>query len=111
MDRTAHSRCHDVSISSHSTAGCIHTVVYNSYKQIFFSVALIFRRSVSTVDSAFGLTEKQRSAKEKEEQSIALVEIQRRDEHSFPALGVSYKTHSHWGAADDVLSGCKHPNC
>lgn len=41
------------------------------------------------MDSSFGLTEKQRSAKEEEEKSIALVEIQRRDEHSFPALGVS----------------------
>lgn len=45
------------------------------------------RRSTSTVDSSFGLTEEQRLAKEKEERSIALVEIQRRDEHSFPALG------------------------
>lgn len=62
---------------------------------LFYCPAVIFRRSVSTVDSAFGLTEKQRSAKEKEEQIIALVEIQRRDENSFPALGVSCKTHSH----------------
>lgn len=62
------------------------------------------------MESSFGLTEKQRSAKENEEKNMALVEIQRRDEHSFPALGVSYKTHSHWGDTDDVLPSCKQPN-
>lgn len=44
---------------------------------------------MSTVDSSFGMTDKQRLAKEKEERTIALVEIQLRDEQSFPALGVS----------------------
>ncbi|CAB1440198.1 unnamed protein product [Pleuronectes platessa] len=37
--------------------------------------------------SEFGLTAKQRTAKEEEERNVALVEIQLRDEHSFPALG------------------------
>lgn len=46
---------------------------------------------MSSVDSAFGLTEEQRLAKEEEERNVALVEIQLRDEHSFPALGVSLK--------------------
>ncbi|KAM9836872.1 OTU domain-containing protein 4 [Aulostomus maculatus] len=36
---------------------------------------------------SFGLTEKERLAKEEEERNVALVEIQLRDEHSFPALG------------------------
>ncbi len=44
---------------------------------------------MSPVESAFGLTEEQRLAKEEEERNVALVEIQLRDEHSFPALGVS----------------------
>ncbi|XP_062239499.1 OTU domain-containing protein 4 [Platichthys flesus] len=37
--------------------------------------------------SEIGLTAKQRTAKEEEERNVALVEIQLRDEHSFPALG------------------------
>ncbi|KAM9335206.1 OTU domain-containing protein 4 [Symphorus nematophorus] len=45
------------------------------------------RKSVSSVEAAFGLTEEQRLAKEEEERNVALVEIQLRDEHSFPALG------------------------
>lgn len=44
---------------------------------------------MSSVETAFGLTEEQRLAKEEEEMNVALVEIQLRDEHSFPALGVS----------------------
>ncbi|XP_060922618.1 OTU domain-containing protein 4 [Limanda limanda] len=43
------------------------------------------RKSGSLSD--FGLTEKERTAKEEEERNVALVEIQLRDEHSFPALG------------------------
>ncbi|KAM8898513.1 LOW QUALITY PROTEIN: OTU domain-containing protein 4 [Spinachia spinachia] len=46
-----------------------------------------FRKSLSAVDPHFGLTERQRSAKEVEEKNLALVEIQLRDENSFPALG------------------------
>ncbi|XP_062414626.1 OTU domain-containing protein 4 isoform X2 [Pungitius pungitius] len=45
------------------------------------------RKSLSSVDPHFGLTERQRSAKEVEEKNMALVEIQLRDENSFPALG------------------------
>uniref|UniRef100_UPI0037E9478D OTU domain-containing protein 4 n=1 Tax=Semicossyphus pulcher TaxID=241346 RepID=UPI0037E9478D len=45
------------------------------------------RKSVSSAESAFGLTKDQRLAKEEEERNVALVEIQMRDEHSFPALG------------------------
>uniref|UniRef100_A0A3P8T7T4 ubiquitinyl hydrolase 1 n=1 Tax=Amphiprion percula TaxID=161767 RepID=A0A3P8T7T4_AMPPE len=45
------------------------------------------RKSVSSAESAFGLTEEQRLAKEEEERNVALVEIQLRDELSFPALG------------------------
>uniref|UniRef100_A0A8C4HFK3 ubiquitinyl hydrolase 1 n=1 Tax=Dicentrarchus labrax TaxID=13489 RepID=A0A8C4HFK3_DICLA len=45
-------------------------------------------KSVSSVEAAFGLTEEQRLAKEEEERNVALVEIQLRDENSFPALGV-----------------------
>ncbi|KAM6960416.1 OTU domain-containing protein 4 [Tautogolabrus adspersus] len=45
------------------------------------------RKSVSAVESSFGLTEEQRLAKEEEKRNVALVEIQLRDEHSFPALG------------------------
>ncbi|XP_070710476.1 OTU domain-containing protein 4 [Pempheris klunzingeri] len=45
------------------------------------------RKSVSLVEAAFGLTEKDLLAKEEEERNVALVEIQLRDEHSFPALG------------------------
>nr|XP_029137877.1 OTU domain-containing protein 4-like [Labrus bergylta] len=45
------------------------------------------RKSVSVVESAFGLTEEQRLAKEEEKMNVALVEIQLRDEQSFPALG------------------------
>lgn len=44
---------------------------------------------MGTAEVAFGLTEEQRLAKEEEERNVALVEIQLRDEHSFPALGVS----------------------
>ncbi|XP_073331084.1 OTU domain-containing protein 4 [Pagrus major] len=44
-------------------------------------------KSVSSVEAMFGLTPKQRSAREQEEMDMALVEIQLRDEHSFPALG------------------------
>lgn len=48
------------------------------------------RKSPSTSESVmFGLTEEERLAKEEEERNVALVEIQLRDEHSFPALGVS----------------------
>ncbi|KAI3376055.1 hypothetical protein L3Q82_016584 [Scortum barcoo] len=45
------------------------------------------RKSMSSVVSTFCLTEEQRLAKEEEERNVALVEIQLRDEHSFPALG------------------------
>ncbi|CAJ1085750.1 OTU domain-containing protein 4 isoform X2 [Xyrichtys novacula] len=45
------------------------------------------RKSVSSVDKAFGITEEQRLAKEEEKMNVALVEIQLRDENSFPALG------------------------
>ncbi|XP_076738470.1 OTU domain-containing protein 4 [Maylandia zebra] len=45
------------------------------------------RKSVGAAEVAFGLTEEQRLAKEEEERNVALVEIQLRDEHSFPALG------------------------
>lgn len=48
-----------------------------------------YRKSVGAAEVAFGLTEEQRLAKEEEERNVALVEIQLRDEHSFPALGVS----------------------
>ncbi|KAM4713864.1 LOW QUALITY PROTEIN: OTU domain-containing protein 4 [Anableps anableps] len=44
------------------------------------------RKSLSSAESSFGLTEQQRLAKEEEELNVALVEIQLRDEHSFPAL-------------------------
>lgn len=47
---------------------------------------------MSSVEPAFGLTEEQRSAREEEELNAALVEIQLRDENSFPALGVSRDT-------------------
>lgn len=50
------------------------------------------RRPMSSVEPAFGLTEEQRSAREEEELNAALVEIQLRDENSFPALGVSRDT-------------------
>ncbi|KAM3590761.1 uncharacterized protein V6R79_016189 [Siganus canaliculatus] len=45
------------------------------------------KSSTSAVDAAFGLTEEQRQAKIEEEMNVALVEIQLRDELSFPALG------------------------
>ncbi|XP_045921872.1 OTU domain-containing protein 4 isoform X2 [Micropterus dolomieu] len=45
------------------------------------------RKSVSSVDSAFGISEKERLAREEEERKGVLLEIQLRDEHSFPALG------------------------
>ncbi|XP_026177564.1 OTU domain-containing protein 4 isoform X2 [Mastacembelus armatus] len=46
------------------------------------------RKSLGSVESAqFGLTEKERLAKEEEKRNVALVEIQLRDEQSFPALG------------------------
>uniref|UniRef100_A0A3Q3LAJ3 ubiquitinyl hydrolase 1 n=1 Tax=Mastacembelus armatus TaxID=205130 RepID=A0A3Q3LAJ3_9TELE len=45
-------------------------------------------KSLGSVESAqFGLTEKERLAKEEEKRNVALVEIQLRDEQSFPALG------------------------
>lgn len=47
---------------------------------------------MSAVEPAFGLTEEQRLAREEEEINVALVEIQLRDENSFPALGVSGDT-------------------
>lgn len=47
---------------------------------------------MSSVEPAFGLTEEQRLAREEEKINVALVEIQLRDEHSFPALGVSRDT-------------------
>uniref|UniRef100_A0A665TAC2 Uncharacterized protein n=1 Tax=Echeneis naucrates TaxID=173247 RepID=A0A665TAC2_ECHNA len=47
------------------------------------------RKSVSVAEQQlFGLTDKERLAKEEEERNVALVEIQLRDEHSFPALGI-----------------------
>ncbi|XP_026200230.1 OTU domain-containing protein 4 [Anabas testudineus] len=56
------------------------------------------RKSQSTVDSAlFGLTEEERLAKEEEERNVALVEIQLRDEHSFPALGTQHGMQSDGG--------------
>uniref|UniRef100_A0A3B3IKA9 ubiquitinyl hydrolase 1 n=1 Tax=Oryzias latipes TaxID=8090 RepID=A0A3B3IKA9_ORYLA len=45
------------------------------------------RKSVSAVEAALGVTEEERLAKEEEERNVALVEIQLRDENSFPALG------------------------
>ncbi|KAK5848145.1 hypothetical protein PBY51_005785 [Eleginops maclovinus] len=45
------------------------------------------RKSVGSMEAPFGLTETQRLAREEEERNVALVEIQLRDEHSFPALG------------------------
>ncbi|XP_049423571.1 OTU domain-containing protein 4 [Epinephelus fuscoguttatus] len=45
------------------------------------------RKSVSLVERAFGVTEEHLLAKEEEERNVALVEIQLRDEYSFPALG------------------------
>ncbi|KAK9525070.1 hypothetical protein VZT92_017413 [Zoarces viviparus] len=47
----------------------------------------VSRKSLSSTDPPFGLTEKQRSAKVEEQRTVALVEIQLRDENSFPALG------------------------
>ncbi|XP_023286625.1 OTU domain-containing protein 4, partial [Seriola lalandi dorsalis] len=56
------------------------------------------RKSVSSAESAlFGLTEEQRLAKEEEERNVALVEIQLRDEHSFPALGTQTGTQGDGG--------------
>uniref|UniRef100_A0A3P8XR06 ubiquitinyl hydrolase 1 n=1 Tax=Esox lucius TaxID=8010 RepID=A0A3P8XR06_ESOLU len=52
------------------------------------------RRTCSTVEQptpAFGLSEEQRLAREEEQRNLALVEIQLRDETSFPALGVVSK--------------------
>ncbi|XP_029938033.1 OTU domain-containing protein 4-like isoform X1 [Salarias fasciatus] len=45
------------------------------------------RKSLSLVEEAFGLTEELLKAREEEELNVALVEIQLRDELSFPALG------------------------
>ncbi|KAM4611655.1 OTU domain-containing protein 4 [Polymixia lowei] len=46
------------------------------------------RKSVSGVDQgSFGLTDEERLVKEEEQRNVALVEIQLRDEQSFPALG------------------------
>lgn len=47
------------------------------------------RRPTISAEPAFGLTEEQRLLREEEEINVALVEIQLRDENSFPALGVS----------------------
>ncbi|XP_034020327.1 OTU domain-containing protein 4 isoform X3 [Thalassophryne amazonica] len=48
----------------------------------------ISRKAACSVDSPlFGLTEQERLAKEEEERNVALVELQLRDETSFPALG------------------------
>lgn len=44
---------------------------------------------MSSMESAFGITPELLKAKEEEEMNVALVEIQLRDEDSFPALGVS----------------------
>ncbi|XP_027143343.1 OTU domain-containing protein 4 [Larimichthys crocea] len=54
-------------------------------------------KSVSSVETSFGLTEQERLAKEEEERNVALVEIQLRDEHSFPALGTQPGTQSDGG--------------
>ncbi|KAM7376952.1 hypothetical protein PAMA_013640 [Pampus argenteus] len=51
----------------------------------------------STEPSLFGLTEKQRLLREEEERNVALVEIQLRDEHSFPALGAQLGIQSEAG--------------
>ncbi|KAM4564363.1 OTU domain-containing protein 4 isoform 3-T4 [Fundulus diaphanus] len=45
------------------------------------------RKSLGAAEPYFGLTEKERLAKQEEEMNVALVEIQLRDEESFPALG------------------------
>lgn len=70
-------------------------IVFNRYYYYYYyCLCVLYRKSVSSVESSpFGLTEKQRLAKEEEERNVALVEIQLRDEHSFPALGVSHMTH------------------
>ncbi|CAN9509356.1 unnamed protein product [Ophioblennius macclurei] len=47
------------------------------------------RKSLSSVEMAFGLTEELLAAREEEERNVALVEMQLRDEHSFPALGAA----------------------
>lgn len=47
---------------------------------------------MSAAEAAFGVTEEERLAKEEEERNVALVEIQLRDENSFPALGVSSRS-------------------
>lgn len=49
-----------------------------------------YSQSVSLVEATlFGVTKEVRQAKEEEQRNAALVEMQLRDEHSFPALGVS----------------------
>lgn len=52
------------------------------------------RKSLGSAEPAFGLTEKERLAKEEEELNVALVEIQLRDEESFPALGAALQNES-----------------
>uniref|UniRef100_UPI003AB0E691 uncharacterized protein n=1 Tax=Centroberyx gerrardi TaxID=166262 RepID=UPI003AB0E691 len=48
------------------------------------------RKSMSAAEPPlFGLTDKERLAREEEERNVALVEMQLRDEQGFPALGVS----------------------
>lgn len=52
--------------------------------------SFLCRKSLSSTEPCFGLTEEERLAKKKEEEkNAALVEIQLKDEESFPALGVS----------------------
>uniref|UniRef100_A0A3B3CUX8 ubiquitinyl hydrolase 1 n=1 Tax=Oryzias melastigma TaxID=30732 RepID=A0A3B3CUX8_ORYME len=55
------------------------------------------RKSVSAAEAAFGVTEEERLAKEEEERNVALVEIQLRDENSFPALGSQTASSSEGG--------------
>ena len=71
---------------------------------------------MSAAESAlFGLTEEQRLAKEEEERNVALVEIQLRDENSFPALGVSWTVlaRGHTPGSQPALTGHRpaHKHC
>ncbi|XP_067379699.1 OTU domain-containing protein 4 isoform X2 [Channa argus] len=54
-------------------------------------------RKCLTESLSFGLTEKERLAKEEEKRNVALVEIQLRDERSFPALGAQPTMHGDGG--------------
>ncbi|KAK2863281.1 hypothetical protein Q5P01_002814 [Channa striata] len=54
-------------------------------------------RKCLTESVSFGLTEKERLAKEEEKRNVALVEIQLRDEQSFPALGAQTTMHGDGG--------------